>query len=291
MGCQCITHLLLLDASFVCDVHNAAMKQIQGAGQSVLMSYANICYCAWSKSMKLATSDIQISIERYALPDVKMMLCMSVEITQVSEVDKDEAIPVIAKSKNEDISSNYTFSPIDNTNNNDDNNNNNNEDGMDNSNCLVNEPSIYENNQQTHRLSQHVHEMRENDGEISQSQTWSLTIESCCHSDNRSGSCGQGPFSKKEDARLKELPTNFYAWETIGHTFGRDPIRCKKRYFTLNINKVRLPRGLCANVNNTNITTDFILGSRNNNVYHISRVGHDNPLPYSEELMMEQLNS
>lgn len=55
-GRRFVTHLFLVDASFVCDVHGAVMAQISGATRNVLESYAEIYYSAWRASTEMTTN-------------------------------------------------------------------------------------------------------------------------------------------------------------------------------------------------------------------------------------------
>lgn len=84
-GRKFITHLFLVDASFVCDVHDAVKVQIPSAKGCVLKLYAKIYYYAWRASTEMTTksgyecndddeickrrqmSKIQSSIEKNAL--------------------------------------------------------------------------------------------------------------------------------------------------------------------------------------------------------------------------------
>jgi hypothetical protein len=104
-----------------------------------------------------------------------------------------------------------------------------------------------------------------------------------------------GPFSKEDDAILKDQVRRGIAWVETGQTLKRSPKSCEERYFNLlsfdhmNIMRVRLPKRLRETVEKENKSNCFSAGSRNNDMYHITRVGIKNFQIYTVELLDEQL--
>jgi condensin-2 complex subunit G2 len=56
-GRKFVGHMLLVDASFVAEVHDAVKAQIPGAKKSVLEAYAEIYYGAWKASTEMISDD------------------------------------------------------------------------------------------------------------------------------------------------------------------------------------------------------------------------------------------